>query len=475
MTQALYRKYRSRSLDELIGQEHVTGVLKRAIERQQLSHAYLLTGPRGVGKTSIARILAHEINGIAYKDDATDLDIIEIDAASNRRIDDIRELRERVHVAPSHAKYKVYIIDEVHMLTGESFNALLKTLEEPPAHVIFILATTEIDKLPATITSRTQTYHFRRIPAEIMKPHLRLIADKESIAIDDDALDVIANASEGSMRDAETALDQVRHSSSGTITREDAEAALGNVPGSRVDALFASVRAHDAASVAGMLKAFELEGVAATSLTRELNARLLSSEMSIESLNLLDALLEVPKSYSPSIKLFSVLMRTTTLKKSVALAAASAVIKQEIKAVEPIQQQSRPKPLLKPAPKVVAAPEPERVPVSNVPARQVENEPFDWDSLIAHIKKNYIALHSVISTCQYTYDGEILTVYCKFNLHKNKLEDPKYRTMLNEALVGLTGSSPEVTFIFGAKPITNAGLADIAAIMGGGEEVKEGI
>src|ERR1019366_3068687 len=132
MGQALYRKYRSKSLDEVVGQEHITTALKRALENGTISHAYLFTGPKGVGKTSVARIMAHAVNGLDYDDDSTHLDIIEIDAASNRRIDEIRELRDKVHVAPAIAKYKVYIIDEVHMLTREAFNALLKTLEEPP-------------------------------------------------------------------------------------------------------------------------------------------------------------------------------------------------------------------------------------------------------------------------------------------------------------------------------------------------------
>src|SRR6266540_3491740 len=163
MGRALYRTYRSKKLAEIVGQEHITTALNHALEKGMISHAYLFTGPRGVGKTSIARILAHEINGLPYDDDQTHLDIIEIDAASNRRIDEIRDLRDKVHVAPSSAKYKVYIINEVHMLTKEALNALLKTLEEPPAHVVFILATTEAHKLPETIISRTQRYAFKPV------------------------------------------------------------------------------------------------------------------------------------------------------------------------------------------------------------------------------------------------------------------------------------------------------------------------
>src|SRR6266498_3631 len=151
MGRALYRTYRSKKLAEIVGQEHITTALNHALEKGMISHAYLFTGPHGVGKTSIARILAHEINNLPYDDDSMHLDIIEIDAASNRRIDEIRDLRYKVQTAPTSAKYKVYIIDEVHMLIREAFNALLKTLEEPPVYVTFILATTEPHKVPQTI------------------------------------------------------------------------------------------------------------------------------------------------------------------------------------------------------------------------------------------------------------------------------------------------------------------------------------
>jgi len=180
MSQALYRKYRSRSLDEVLGQDHVTNILRRALEQGKIAHAYLLTGPRGVGKTSVARILAHEINQLPYNEEASHLDIIEIDAASNNGVDDIRALREKAQVAPISAPKKIYIIDEVHMLSKPAFNALLKTLEEPPAHVVFILATTDADKLPATILSRVQQFFFRPIPTEIMARQLINIAEKEN-------------------------------------------------------------------------------------------------------------------------------------------------------------------------------------------------------------------------------------------------------------------------------------------------------
>src|ERR1700751_3862934 len=184
MGQVLYRKYRPKGLSDIVGQEHITTTLQHALKNGTISHAYLFTGPRGVGKTSIARILAHEINDLPYTDDSIHLDIIEIDAASNRRIDEIRDLRERVAIAPTSAKYKVYIIDEVHMLTREAFNALLKTLEEPPAHCIFILATTEAHKLPETIVSRTQRFEFRPVTTDAAASYLETMAKKEKLNID---------------------------------------------------------------------------------------------------------------------------------------------------------------------------------------------------------------------------------------------------------------------------------------------------
>ncbi len=212
MSLALYRKYRSRSLDEIVGQTAVTVALKNAIKSNQISHAYLFTGPRGVGKTSIARILGFEINKLPYTDDLP-LDIIEIDAASNNGVEKTRELIERVSFAPVSAKFKVYIIDEVHMLSPASFNALLKTLEEPPAHVIFILATTESHKIPETILSRTQHYSFKFVDEKTIAGHLKEIANKESIQIDDEALQLVAQHSGGSLRDSLSLLDQIRHAS----------------------------------------------------------------------------------------------------------------------------------------------------------------------------------------------------------------------------------------------------------------------
>jgi DNA polymerase-3 subunit gamma/tau len=273
MGKALYRTYRSKKLSEIVGQEHITVALTNALKSGAISHAYLFTGPRGVGKTSIARILAHEINGLPYDDDSTHLDIIEIDAASNRRIDEIRDLRDKVHIAPTSAKYKVYIIDEVHMLTREAFNALLKTLEEPPAHAVFILATTEAHKLPETIVSRTQRFAFKPVDLGKVAGHLKMIAKQEKIAIDDEALKMIAAHGEGSFRDSISLLDQAR-SIGHKVTAADVEALLGMAPTELITALLQFVAAHDAAHTVQTLAQLYNQGSDPARIAKQLSAQL---------------------------------------------------------------------------------------------------------------------------------------------------------------------------------------------------------
>lgn len=273
MGKALYRTYRSKKLSEIVGQEHITTALSNALKNGAISHAYLFTGPRGVGKTSIARILAHEINGLPYDDDATHLDIIEIDAASNRRIDEIRDLRDKVHIAPTSAKYKVYIIDEVHMLTREAFNALLKTLEEPPAHAVFILATTESHKLPETIISRTQRFAFKPVDLTKVAAHLKDIAKKEKISISDDALAMIAAHGEGSFRDSISLLDQAR-SIGHKVGAADVEALLGMAPTELVITILQQVASHDAAGVVQTLTQLYNQGSDPAQIAKQLSAQL---------------------------------------------------------------------------------------------------------------------------------------------------------------------------------------------------------
>ena len=208
MFQALYRKYRPQTFNDIVGQNHIVSVLKNAIDKNQISHAYLFYGSRGTGKTSIAKIFANEVNGneIYQKEN---VDIIEIDAASNNGVDEVRDIKEAIKFLPTEGKYKVYIVDEVHMLTTAAFNALLKTLEEPPAHVIFILATTEIHKIPATILSRCQRFEFKNLSQEQLIDRLRYIVKEENLVIEDEAIEKIATLAKGGLRDAISILDQV--------------------------------------------------------------------------------------------------------------------------------------------------------------------------------------------------------------------------------------------------------------------------
>ncbi|MBQ7917359.1 MAG: DNA polymerase III subunit gamma/tau [Clostridia bacterium] len=237
---ALYRKYRPRTFEEVIGQEHIIKTLVNQIKYDKISHAYLFTGSRGTGKTSTAKIFAKAINCTDSKNgspclscetckalDGTNIDVLEIDAASNNGVDEIRDLREKIKYPPVVGKYKVYIIDEVHMLSTSAFNALLKTLEEPPKHTIFILATTEVHKLPATILSRCLRFDFRLVPLEILTAHLKKVLDDEGVKYDDQAINVIVRAGEGSVRDMLSIADRCVSFSGDELTYEKVLTVLG--------------------------------------------------------------------------------------------------------------------------------------------------------------------------------------------------------------------------------------------------------
>ena len=272
--QALYRVYRSQTFDGVVGQEAVTQTLKNAVMTHKISHAYLFSGPRGTGKTSVAKIFAKAINCLHPHDgepcneceicrainEGRLSDVIEIDAASNNGVEEIRDIRDKAKYAPTEAKYKVYIIDEVHMLSKGAFNALLKTLEEPPQNVIFILATTEPHKIPATIISRTQRFEFRRITEHDIVQHLAMILQKEDVAYDDDALLFIARIAEGGMRDALSILDQVIAFSKDKITLNDVMTVTGSVTYDMMDQYLTYCVQHDTTEAMNMLQRILAEG-----------------------------------------------------------------------------------------------------------------------------------------------------------------------------------------------------------------------
>jgi DNA polymerase-3 subunit gamma/tau len=249
--QVLARKWRPQQFDDVVGQEHVTTTLKNAIGQNRLAHAYLFVGPRGIGKTSTARIFAKALNCVKGPTvtpcdacdpckeitNGTSLDVLEIDGASNNGVEQVRELRDTVRYAPARSKFKIYIIDEVHMLTTQAFNALLKTLEEPPAHVKFFFATTEPQKVLPTILSRCQRFDLRRIPAKLIVKHLKEIAKKEKVAIDDEALAAIARGAEGGLRDAESTLDQLIAFCGNKIAESDVLSVFGLVAHDQIAAL----------------------------------------------------------------------------------------------------------------------------------------------------------------------------------------------------------------------------------------------
>ena len=295
---ALYRKYRPLHLSEVIGQDKTIEQLQGALTKGKISHAYLFVGPRGCGKTSVARIFAHEINHFDYQLEDSYIDIIEIDAATFTSVDNIRELREKAMIMPTLGKYKVYIIDEVHMLSNSAFNALLKILEEPPEHVIFIMATTNPEKIPATIISRTQIYRFNLAEPKVMQDFLRSVCDKEGIKISDDALKIITERGGGSFRDSLSILNQIStiNLSEKTIEASDVSAALGIPEHQEIQNLINFYENSDTENITNTLAALLNYGITAESITLELINQILKNP-NPKSLQLVNQLFNVTGSF----------------------------------------------------------------------------------------------------------------------------------------------------------------------------------
>lgn len=468
MAEALYRKYRSKKLDEVVGQEHITTTLKNALKTGKISHAYLFTGPKGVGKTSIARILAHEVNDLPYKKEGH-LDIIEIDAASNRRIDEIRDLRDKVHIAPTSAKYKVYIIDEVHMLTKEAFNALLKTLEEPPEHVIFILATTEAHKLPETIISRTQRYSFKAINKTNIAEHLEHLAKQEGAKVDKDALNLIAAHSQGSLRDAISLLDQLLARSS-TVSVHDVEHTLGIAPEESVAQLTSLLESGTPKDIVSFLQQLDEQGVSpaqvAHQISESLRSQLLSDTSSgLDIIELLEKLLSVPSTTNPKQQLELILLE------------------QAIKHSNPSQITEKEQPAEVLDELVVDTTEPEPVIINNKPIQTTElasiGTPEGWANILEAIKQRHNTLYGVIRMAQPELKGETLTLRFSFEFHQKRMNEPKNKQVIADVIAQTTGKNIVIECIVDKKaPIekqtvnNSATLETITDIFGGGEVLE---
>ena len=471
MSQALYRKYRSRSLDEVLGQDHVTSILRRALEQGKIAHAYLLTGPRGVGKTSVARILAHEINHLPYDDDASNLDIIEIDAASNNGVDDIRALREKAQVAPVSAPKKVYIIDEVHMLSKSAFNALLKTLEEPPEHVVFILATTDADKLPATILSRVQQFFFRPIPTEIMTRQLMNIAKKEGFAIEEDAARLIAERSRGGFRDGISTLDQlsILATSDQPLTANMVTEYLGLSDATMLGDLLDSYPSDDNEKVLNIFQELENSGANSVIVSHQLLSIARNRLRKNPNLvGLVQQLIEVDRHPHPDLKLLTIFMNSNSQP-----AEKPVAPKKDTTQTAPQKPAAKPTPIktAEPAKQTEKPIEKEEKPAAKPKKTDAPLE-LNWEKVIEIAKEKSLGLASLLQKSQWSFDGEKLTIYAGSAFYKKKLDDAKNKPLISEIISEETAMDLEIDIIGEKKPPEDEKLAEIAELMGGGEEVK---
>jgi DNA polymerase-3 subunit gamma/tau len=481
MGQALYRTHRPKKLSEVVGQEHITQTLAQALKQGRISHAYLFTGPRGVGKTSIARILAHDINGLPYTDDSPHMDIIEIDAASNRRIDEIRELRDKVYIAPSSAKYKVYIIDEVHMLTREAFNALLKTLEEPPEHVVFILATTDAHKLPETIISRAQRFSFKPVERDKVVAHLKDIAKRENISISDEALGALAEHGEGSFRDSISLLDQAAGNQTAKIGLDDVQRLLGIPPAEAVEQLLElTLSGGDAASLMSAVTGLYDQGYQAEAIAKRLGlglrARLVEGRVEAEpALRLLSSLIKVPASHDPARFLEITLLGHRPGSMVHKPPAATVAVPPQ---VEPTPDSP---------PKAAAKPQ---KPSKSTPFKPSSKQKLDltvWPDILQALKQRHNTLYSVVRMAQPDFsEAGTLKLAFSFAFHQKRLNENANREKLAgiihevtgqdvkiDSLVDKAAAPPKVSVSSDKSPVDNppddANLTAISNIFGEAE------
>lgn len=489
---ALYRKYRSSNFEEVIGQDHVVKTLIAALANERLRHAYLFTGPRGVGKTSVARLLARALNCTGTPKPCnkcancltainSSLDIVEMDAASNRSIDSIRDLREKVGLAPSQGRFKVYIIDEVHMLTTEAFNALLKTLEEPPRHAVFILATTEAHKLPETIVSRTQAFNFKPITNTDIAAHLSSMAQSEKINITPDAIEIIAEAARGGFRDAISLLDQLAGNGAETITADVVREQLGYTATEEVEALAQAIAARDTAAalaittrldtsgaqagiiatqLAGLWRGVLLAGAGAAPAGSDLARQLSASVPAARVAEIMAALMDVTRSGWPQLALETAVVRLTAAPEVFAAPAAPV----------------HPAPAAKTVP--AAAPQPAAAPAPQAAAASPGAEL--WPKVLVHVKAQNNSLAALLQMYPADFTAEEIIIKPRFNFHRDLFMKPANRATIETAAAKVYGSNIKISARTDesakatkrAKPDQSAELVSSALEILGGEIVE---
>ena len=479
MSEALYRKYRSKTFSDVIGQDHITRTLERSIKNGKLSHAYLFSGPRGVGKTSVARILAHRINNFEYLDDDTNyLDIIELDAASNRKIEDMKQLIDRVWLAPSDGKFKVFIIDEVHMLTRDAFNALLKTLEEPPEYVVFILATTEAHKVPETIVSRTQQFTFRPITRQKIIDRLTMIADTEKIKIDLKAIEFIADYGEGSFRDSISLLDQASNIKN-KIALSDLEFIIGSAPREIVNRI---IEARDANSIIKMHEVFveiNSNGYSVDSIVNQLikilKDKLINKNTTAENADIIKTindLLSISRSNdqltSLEIALYgSIINKENPDKPQKKLAELSTT---DTDATKRSEIKNTKKPVI-------------NKPTQDLSIDQNIEFPEVWSKMMDDLRIKHSTLYSIIKLSKMNYEDDRVILSTKFPFHQKSLSENKNKDILNNSLNKFSGKNYKIEVVLNKdtpneieeeikNTVADLDITSISNIFGGAEMVE---
>jgi DNA polymerase-3 subunit gamma/tau len=476
MTQAYYRKWRPQTWDQVVGQGHVVLPLRNALRAGKQGHAYLFAGPRGTGKTSIARILAKSVNCLEEDLAARPcdqcahcqavnrgafLDLIEIDAASNTSVEDVRDLRDKINFAPNQGRYKIYIIDEVHMLSTAAFNALLKTLEEPPEHAIFVLATTEVHKIPATVLSRCQRHEFRRIPVAEMVAHLKAKAGEEGIHIDPEAIQLVARQATGSLRDAISLLDQLS-SLEGKITLEAAQSVLGTATsqavldlidalqagdsGQGIDALHATLDAGSdprqfarqvveylrGVLLVAMGNAAQVDAGQETRQHMAAHARHFSNADLLRVIRAFNrAATEARGVWQPSLPLELAFVE--------ALEAPAAAPGSPSSGSAPPASKAKPKPAAPPPPAVEASPAEQAEP----PTAEQEQH---WKKIVAEVRAVSPNTTGLLNprTCQHAWKDDVLHLYFTSELLKEKMEQESHLAVVKQAAEKVLGAPIEV-------------------------------